>query len=62
MVDYLLRKNKHWTTEIFDKLEWTSMGSSLRKMKDIEVTNVIKLVHGWQHHGYQKALFFDDDE
>ena len=31
-------------------------------MKDTEVTNVLKMVHGWQHDRYQKYLFTEDGE
>ena len=31
-------------------------------MKDTEVTNVIMMVHGWQHDGHQKDLFYDHEE
>ena len=43
-------------------IEWKAMGSSLRKMKDTEVINVIKMVHGWQHDEYQKDLFYGNNE
>ena len=38
------------------------MESTLGKMKDTEVTNVLKMVHGWQNDGYQKDLFNGDGE
>ena len=61
-VEYLMSKNKHWTRDIYDTVDWEAMGSVLRKMKDTVAKNVIKMVHGWQHDGHQKDLFYDNDE
>ena len=32
------------------------------KMEDTKVTNVLKLVHGWQNDGQQKDLFYENNE
>ena len=61
-VEYLMSKNKHWTRDIYNTIDWEAMGSVLRKMKDTEATNVIKMVHGWQYDGHQKDFFYDNDE
>ena len=37
-------------------------GSKSRKMKATKVTNVLKMVHGWQNDGYQKDLFYEDNQ
>ena len=31
-------------------------------MKATKVTNVLKMVHGWQNDGYQKDLFYKDNQ
>ena len=62
LVECLMSKNKHWTRDIYNTIDWEAMGSALRKMKDTEATNVIKMVHGWQYDGHQKDLFYDIDE
>ena len=57
-----MSKHKHWNKEMFDMIEGKAMGSLLRKMKDIEVINVIKMVHGWKYDGYQKDLFHENND
>ena len=47
LVQYLMSKNPHWDTNIFDMIAWKGMESALGKMRDTEVTNVMKMVHGW---------------
>ena len=37
-------------------------GSFKKKMKDTDVTNAIKIAHGWQNDGYQQALFHENNE
>ena len=46
LVEYLMSKNKHWTRDIYDTIDWVAIGAVLRKMKDTEATNVLKMVHG----------------
>ena len=62
VVQHLMSKNLHWDNKIFNMIAWKGMESALGKMKDTEVTNVIKMAHGWQHDGYQKFLFNDDGD
>ena len=62
LVQHLMSKNQHWDDKIFNMIAWKGMESALGKMKDTEVTNVLKMVHGWQHDGYQKYLFNEDGE
>ena len=32
------------------------------KMRETKVTNVLKMVHGWENDGYQKDLFYEDNQ
>ena len=57
MIQYLMSKNLHWNGDIFNMIDWKGMETTLGKIKDTEVTNVLKMVHGWQKYGYQKYLF-----
>ena len=34
----------------------------LDEIMDINVTNVLRLVHGWQNDGQQKYLFYESNE
>ena len=64
-VKYLLGKNKHWTTAIFDTIDWQAVEACMRKMAKQSgsmVTNTLKLAHGWQNDGQQKDLFYEDSE
>ena len=48
MIQYLMSKNLHWDENIFQMIDWKGMEKTLgNKMKDTEVTNVLKMVHGW---------------
>ena len=49
IMTYLMEKNKHWTEKIFHMVDWPGMKMRLDKMEDTKVTNVLKLVHGWQN-------------
>ena len=40
-----MSKNLHWDDNIFKMIDWKGMESTLGKMKDTEVTNVLKMVH-----------------
>ena len=56
----MMSKKLYWDEKIFQMVDWKGMESSLKKMKDTEVTNVLKMAHGWQHDGYQQDLFDED--
>ena len=43
-------------------IEWQGIGQCHGKMKDIKVTNGLNMVHGWQNDGYQKDLFYEDNQ
>ena len=62
LIQYLMSKNLHWDKTILNMIEWKGMETRLDKMKDTEVTNVLKMVHGWQNDGYQKDLFDELNE
>ena len=65
MFKYLWGKNKHWNDDIFDSIDWEAIGASMKKLaatSAMRVTNVLKLVHGWQNDGQQKELFYEDCE
>ena len=47
LIQYIMSKNLHWDDNIFKMIDWKGMGSTLGKMKDTEVTNILKMVHGW---------------
>ena len=62
LIQYMISKNLLWNEKIFQMVDWKGMESTLKKMNDTEVTNVLKMAHGWQHDGYQKYLFAEDGE
>ena len=41
-----MSKNLHCHEIIFNMIDWKGVGTSLGKMKDTDVTNVLKMVHG----------------
>ena len=62
LIQYMMSKNLHWDEGIFQMIDWAGMEATLKKMKDTEVTNVLKMAHGWQHDGDQKDLFDENGE
>lgn len=62
MIKYLLGKNKDCNEAILRSIDWLEMGACLKQLKGQKVTNVLKLVHGWQNYGQQKELFDEDCE
>ena len=59
LLKLLLGKNPHWTQDIFNTIDWQAMDTCMYKMANKSgsmVTNVLKLVHGWQNDGQQKEL------
>ena len=51
LMTYFMGGNKHWIETIFNMVDWSGMKMCLGKMEDTKVTNVLKLVHGWQNDG-----------
>ena len=62
IITYLMEKNPWWNDAIFHTIDWESVGLCMKKMTPQRVTNVVKMVHGWQHDGNQKYLFDDETE
>ena len=61
MIKYLWGKNPHWTEVIFGFIDWKPVETCMTKMtkkSGFLVPNTLKLVHGWQNDGQQKADFF----
>ena len=58
LIKYILVKEPYWDIQKFNTINWVSMGICLDKMPPTRVTNTLKLVHGWQHDGYQKGIVF----
>ena len=61
----IVGENKHWNDNIFDSIDWEAIGASMKTLaatSAMRVTNLLKLVHGWQNDGQQKALFYEDCE
>ena len=42
-----MSKHLHWNKPILNMIEWKGMETILGKIKDTEVTNILKMVHGW---------------
>ena len=62
MLKYLGEKNMHWNEAIFESIDWDAIGTCMKKMvskSGMQVTNALKLVHGWQNDGQQKELFYE---
>ena len=49
-----MSKNLHLGADIFNMIDWKGVGTTLGMMKDTEVTNDLKVVHGSQNDGHQK--------
>ena len=47
MIKYLLDKNKLWTEEIFNLVDWDDVGAYINILKVTWTTNVVKFVHDW---------------
>ena len=52
LINYLMGRNPICTDEIFRIIGWDDIQAHLQKQGATRVTNIIKLVHGWQHDGY----------
>ena len=57
LITYLTETNPGWDEAIFQTINWVNIGLCMTKMTPQRVTNVVKMVHGWQHDGNQKYLF-----
>ena len=57
LITYLLEKNPRWNEAIFQTIDWESIGSCMTKMSALRITNIVKMVHGWQNDGNQNYLF-----
>ena len=65
MIKFLMGKNPHWDVDIFQSIDWRAMEACMKvlsKRSGSTVTNVLKLVHGWQNDGQQKELFYEECE
>ena len=62
LTKYLMGKHPHWNEHIFQYIDWDSIGLCLNKLPATRVTNILKMVHGWQNDGRQKGLFYDIGE
>ena len=58
MIKYLLGKNKQWTEEIFNLVDWDRVGAYMNSLNATRATNVVKFVHDWQQDGHQIGLFY----
>ena len=58
LIQHLMLKNPSWTDTILQSIDWNAIKIHLQKQPATRVTNIIKLVHGWQNDGYQKGLFY----
>ena len=61
-ITYLMSKNENWNRGIFMTIDWTSIGTCVNKTAPQRVTNVLKMVHVWQHDGQQMDLFYENKE
>ena len=48
----------HWSDEVFHMIDWSAMGSYMRRVDGVKATNIIKLVMNWQNDGHQNELFY----
>lgn len=65
LLKYMFGKKPHWNQVIFDSIDWRDMDSCMQKIAKQSgsmVTNVLKLVHGWQNDGQQKDFFYEDSD
>ena len=61
LIQYILRKTG-WTETQFHCIDWEAYSSALTALSPPHRVNWIKLAIGWQHTGYQKALFQTEDK
>ena len=57
IIKYLLGKNKLWTEDIFDLVDWDGVGVYMNSLQATRATNVVKFEHDWQHDGHHVRLF-----
>jgi hypothetical protein len=50
-----MEKKQQWTEGIFDTVvDWDSLEKLLRTLTYVELTQLVKMMHGWQNTGTQK--------
>ena len=52
-IEYLKRKNK-WMEKEEDLVDWGLTDEAFTKRPIHKHTNTVKMIHNWQHVGYQK--------
>ena len=62
LIKYLMGKNSQWNEFIFQTIHWNSVGCCMKKMSQQRVTNLLKMVHGWENNGQKKDLFYENNE
>ena len=58
MEEYI-REKTGWDKETYDLVDWTAMGSYMKKISIGTRAKVVKLQHNWQNTGRQKGLFLE---
>ena len=60
LIQYLLACNQ-WTQPVFESIDRITLEKYLTNVPDSKRTNLINLMHGWQHTSQRKSMICDSD-
>ena len=53
----MISKHKQWTNNIAKLINWSAIGTAMKRKKPIQRMKATQAKHDWQNAGTQKGLF-----